>query len=123
MPHKDPIRAKEYRKQWKMANKAKIRSQAWKIKEIKNKREKNKIQNKEYIEQYKANRSCKYCPESDPVCLTFHHRDPKDKKFEISQTGMRTLTNLINEISKCDLVCANCHFKIHYKKGFLEQFV
>lgn len=49
-----------------------------------------------------------------PVCMDFDHRDPDLKSFAISQgyvakndpEGLRTL---MLEVSKCDLVCSNCH--------------
>jgi len=45
----------------------------------------------------------------------FHHKDSKEKEFPINT---RTLINyswqrIINEITKCDLLCANCHFILH----------
>ena len=50
------------------------------------------------------------------AALHFHHRDPKLKSFEL---GCNTILNysfetVIEEIDKCDLVCANCHAEIHY---------
>lgn len=58
---------------------------------------------------------CKICGETDVRCLTFHHVDPKQKKFNISTSGQkRLLTDTIDaEIAKCILVCENCHRKIH----------
>lgn len=48
--------------------------------------------------------------------LTFHHINPKTKKFQID---MRKFANckiqtLQEEISKCILVCRNCHGEIEY---------
>lgn len=58
---------------------------------------------------------CLHCPETDPRCLDFHHRDPETKKFGICRAANSgySLEALINEIEKCDLICANCHRKHH----------
>ena len=45
----------------------------------------------------------------------FHHKE-KGHKIEGGIGLCRRLEVLIKEIEKCDLVCANCHFLIHYKK-------
>lgn len=47
-----------------------------------------------------------------------HHKDPSQKEFIINT---RTLNNyawgkILTEISKCELLCANCHFIKHNEK-------
>jgi hypothetical protein len=49
-----------------------------------------------------------------PVCMDFHHRDPSTKSFAISRTWTVSLAKLQEEISKCDLLCANCHRMVEY---------
>lgn len=71
-----------------------------------------------YVKQYKQSHSCADCLESDPICLDFHHREPKDKLFEIVRHSGKTLDELKIEIGKCDLVCANCHRKRHKNEGY-----
>lgn len=46
--------------------------------------------------------------------LTFHHRDPGDKGFNLD---VRSCSNhswevLASEAAKCDLLCANCHAEV-----------
>ncbi len=54
--------------------------------------------------------SCIDCGESDPIVLEFDHQ--VDKKFNISRgAGTMSFDKLMNEISKCEVVCANCHRK------------
>ena len=49
--------------------------------------------------------------------LDFHHRDPTKKKFLVSeQLRMGGKERILNEISKCEVVCANCHRIIHSDK-------
>lgn len=45
--------------------------------------------------------------------LEFHHIDPSDKGFSISQTGVtRSLERARSEASKCVLLCATCHAEV-----------
>lgn len=50
--------------------------------------------------------------------LVFHHRDPKQKSFEISNINLRKpIKILIEEAKKCDLLCFNCHLTLHEKES------
>jgi len=67
-----------------------------------------------FINTYKQSHPCVNCGESDPVCLDFHHRDPKTKRFGIGRGGCaRSIFLLKEEIAKCLVLCANCHRKHH----------
>lgn len=46
-----------------------------------------------------------------PAALSFDHRDPSQKKFEISKRGWQnvSLDRLADEIDKCDVRCLNRH--------------
>lgn len=47
--------------------------------------------------------------------LEFHHLDPKEKDFSISNTGVtRSWDKIKIEIDKCLLLCANCHREAHF---------
>ena len=39
----------------------------------------------------------------------FHHRNPREKSFEIGSSTSRNWDILRVELDKCDLLCANCH--------------
>lgn len=45
--------------------------------------------------------------------LSFHHRDPSEKKFIISGNHCRKWEIVREELDKCDLLCANCHMELH----------
>jgi hypothetical protein len=45
--------------------------------------------------------------------LSFHHKDPAEKDFTLSDEGDRNLDILREEIKKCILLCANCHIEEH----------
>jgi hypothetical protein len=66
-------------------------------------------------------RICKY--NKNLSALEFHHRDPKGKD---SQLDMRTLSNrsmeyILKEVSKCDLLCSNCHREYHNPEMEIEN--
>lgn len=64
---------------------------------------------------------CKACgfnpkDEYDYAAFDFHHRDPKTKSFNMG-VSMRSLSSLMAEAKKCDLLCANCHRVLHAREG------
>lgn len=74
--------------------------------------------NRQYVAQIKQGWVCK-CGESDPCCVDFHHRDQSKKEFTIQRAIMNCgLETLKAEIAKCDMLCANCHRKLHAKIGY-----
>lgn len=80
------------------------------------KREKKAYKEKRrWFKEYKDTLSCKGCGESHSACLDFHHRDPFKKRAGISQllTSKTSLNVLKLEIAKCDVLCKNCHAKLH----------
>lgn len=60
---------------------------------------------------------CKHCGETDPIVLDFHHRDASKKSFNLigSLCYSRSRENILREVEKCDVLCANCHRKEEYK--------
>ena len=51
--------------------------------------------------------------------LHFHHLNPKEKEFTVSQINLNeyfTLEKLYKEVDKCMLLCANCHAEEHYSE-------
>lgn len=71
------------------------------------------------VERAKLGKSCS-CGESDPICLDFHHRDPSTKVGNISRMASKCVSDekLLAEIAKCDLICSNCHRKLHRDGGY-----
>jgi 5-methylcytosine-specific restriction endonuclease McrA len=45
--------------------------------------------------------------------LTFHHVNPEDKLFGISDNLCRKWQDTEKELAKCILLCMNCHAKLH----------
>jgi hypothetical protein len=71
---------------------------------------------KAWLRAYKATQSCQKCEENHPACLDFHHRNPSEKECEVGNAPWRgwSIKKLEKEISKCDVLCANCHRKLHH---------
>lgn len=126
-------------KQWKLKNKGKLKQDAkeyyrqnkkrirkandkWKLKNIERvrtvSRQGAKIRREKITAwwiNFKKQYSCKYCGESDPVCLDFHHRNKEDKILAVSQLLWKNnMDVLLKEIEKCDVLCANCHRRWHH---------
>jgi predicted HNH restriction endonuclease len=49
--------------------------------------------------------------------MDFHHRDPATKEFVIALSASRSREDVIAEIDKCDVLCANCHRIRHHHRG------
>lgn len=71
---------------------------------------------KEWFAELKKNLVCKKCGIDDFRVLDFHHRDPTEKDSEVSNMIARTTKEkILEEIEKCDVLCANCHRIEHFK--------
>src|SRR5262249_28265075 len=74
------------------------------------------------IEAIKGYNGCALCPECDPVCLEFHHTDPKEKDFDIGSFPNVSWKWAIiaREMRKCVVLCSNCHKKVHAGKKSVD---
>ena len=64
--------------------------------------------------EYKGGK-CQICGYNRCIeALDFHHIDPKEKDFNVSESGeTRGWDRIRNEIQKCLLLCSNCHREVH----------
>lgn len=80
----------------------------------------------DWFRNLKSTTGCANCHESRYQCLEYHHLNSSTKHAnKRGSTRNMTITKLIvngssittilAEISKCVLLCANCHRKIHYE--------
>jgi len=91
------------------------------------KRNTNKILVLEYLQKYKCD-CCGYdrCNKS----LHFHHNIPENKLFIISQyindktfESVYDIDNkLKDELNKCQLICSNCHYDLHFDKEKFNHY-
>lgn len=73
---------------------------------------------KELAVEYKGGK-CELCGYNRCIkALEFHHTDPSEKDFAISQDGhTKSWEKIRTELDKCIIVCANCHREIHDTLG------
>jgi len=50
------------------------------------------------------------------AALEFHHREPEKKKFRLSESRNYSWKMVLEEIDKCDVLCANCHAVLEHDK-------
>tara|TARA_R110000744_G_scaffold1725_3_gene6203 strand:+ start:4734 stop:5111 length:378 start_codon:yes stop_codon:yes gene_type:complete len=113
MPYKDPIKKAEYQRKyyssWYKGNSE--------VQKKSTRERKRKI--RAWYEEAKSNKNCLLCGISgkeNPWVLEYHHRDSETKIREVSYmiSNGYGKTKILEEIAKCDVVCANCHRGIHY---------
>ncbi len=49
--------------------------------------------------------------------LEFHHRNPSEKEFTISQKCNHRWSTIKKELDKCDMYCSTCHREIHVEQN------
>ena len=65
---------------------------------------------KERLRELKRSRACVRCGFDNPCALEFHHRDPAQKAFKISEKAWSySWERVLEEVEKCDVLCSNCH--------------
>ena len=78
-------------------------------KEVKKAKRRRRREGREFISRYLASNPCVDCGEDDPAVLEFDHlRDKRAAVSWLRVTGTG-LAALGDEISKCEVVCVNCH--------------
>ena len=111
MPYKNKEKNLQARRNWYQKNKEK---------EIAYKAERRK-KLKKWWNAYRATLKCNRCPENHIACLEFHHKNQSKKNMRVSEmiSAGFSIENVMKEIKKCEVLCANCHRKEHWKKKAL----
>jgi len=111
MPFKNKEYQLAYRRKWyaqhKDSEKAHVR--------------RRKLEIKKWFREYKSKLKCQKCLENHPATLEFHHKSQKQKEKAIGymvNDGV-SITKILAEIEKCEVLCANCHRKLHHKNNKL----
>ena len=77
--------------------------------------------------EYKQNHPCKKCGCNKFYLIDFHHINPQEKEYTISDNTHAKFETLLKEIEKCIPLCANCHREFHWlneHKGItLEEYL
>lgn len=77
----------------------------------------------EWWRAFKATLSCVWCSESHPACLDSHYREPTEKDTTLQQMLLcgYSKQGVLAEVAKCDVLCANCHRKHHWREFHPED--
>jgi len=98
---------REYNKGWYLRHRERLLE----------KRKQHNIELREWLRRYKSKLACVECGENHPACIQFHHRNREEKSFTIGGIVGRRHTyikRLEKEISKCEILCGNCHAIRHW---------
>ena len=81
------------------------------------KKRKNSI--REWMEDQKSKLKCEKCGINHIAVLQFHHSDPKEKDESVSSMVYDgwSKERILKEIQKCKVLCANCHFILHWNEN------
>jgi len=75
------------------------------------------------INKIKVDAGCAKCGyDAHPAALQFNHIIG-EKKFNISHDPKRKWSDMLNEIAKCEILCANCHliYSFENKHGWTKR--
>lgn len=75
---------------------------------------------REWLSEIKKTLKCERCGLADHRVLDFHHKDPGTKFAEVSVMvlNMAAKEKILEEIAKCEVLCANCHRIEHYESEY-----
>lgn len=119
--HNNPLPKRQYSKEYRENNPLNIRSKYGRekmgdIKQVLKRRDKSK---EEAI--LSKGGKCEICGfkynGENAACFDFHHINPKEKQYNPSTALRLSKEERDEELSKCLLVCANCHRLIHAKRN------
>lgn len=71
---------------------------------------------KDWVNKIKLEKGCQKCGEKRPYVLDFHHIDPSIKDGTVARiaANLNKKEDILIEIDKCIVLCANCHREFHY---------
>lgn len=114
MPYKDEETRRLYhRGYWKRNYRGKFAERH------REKIKRRKIEIRAWFSELKKSLKCIKCFEDFPGCLDFHYKDYKAGEGHVAASVMVnrgwSKARILKEIEKCDVLCANCHRKYHFK--------
>lgn len=83
----------------------------------------NRIKLRKILQRLKHNKPCLDCRIVYPYWIMQYDHVRGKKKFDVSQwsTHTRNIKVVLEEIAKCDLVCANCHHNRTHERRIGKQ--
>jgi len=106
MPYKDLEKRRLYRRKWYANNKESEKKYV--------SSRKNKIRT--WLAECKCNLSCSKCGEKHPAIIDFHHKGKKESAIADMVNNGISIEKIKKEINECEVLCANCHRKLHWNK-------
>lgn len=92
----------------------------WKEQRNKQRAEKRRDNKRKAVEFMGS--KCNKCGGSFPdCCYDFHHKDPTDINDIPSSILHCSWKRILEELSKCIMVCSNCHRIIHNEDGYIAH--
>jgi hypothetical protein len=90
-----------------------------KHKVLERQRKRRKERKRWFKEEIVAKSACIRCGESHIACLDFHHKDPSEKEFGLGfmLSLNKNKEQILAEIAKCEVLCSNCHRKLHWEEN------
>jgi hypothetical protein len=74
--------------------------------------------NRQFIAEYLRDKACVDCGNTDPRVFEFDHvRGKKLRDISRMVTDCFSFKNLLKEIAKCEIRCANCHRIVSLKRS------
>jgi hypothetical protein len=86
-------------------------------------KQKIRLARTKYLIEFFETHPCIDCGETDPIVLEFDHL--RDKLFAIGpHLARRKWQSILNEMEKCEVVCANCHRRrTAHRRGALRALL
>ena len=112
MPFRDSEYRRKYRRKWYSQNKESEKQHVYKRKRYL----------KNWFLDFKKNLNCSKCNENHPATLEFHHKKEHKKEKAIGDMvdDGYSIKKILEEIKKCEVLCSNCHKKLHYNNKNLK---
>lgn len=83
----------------------------------------DRTRKKNFITAYKTISGCAICGFNEsPICLDLDHIDPSEKKFSIADLPKRSWKIVLEEVAKCQVLCALCH-RLKTEQERLSQLI
>lgn len=123
MPYTDKEQALQYKLAYKeKANENRKKSRAKNIEKEKERAKLKRVARRQLLWIAK-DRPCMDCGvKFNPWVMDFDHRPDEVKVNHVSHMLGASIESLLEEISKCDVVCSNCHRNRTYlRSGFSEN--
>ena len=81
------------------------------------KKEHRKAEIRLWLYEYKRdNLCCSNCGETHPAALDFHHPGKKELGIAVMVNQGYSKESIMEEMEECEVICANCHRKLHFDK-------